>query len=64
MVMRKTYHFLRRRPVQVLISLKYCSQARELLYQMLGEEENREFAERELQDLVNRNTGDAVRNEE
>lgn len=37
---------------------------RELLYQMLGEEENREFAERELQDLVNRNTGDAVRNEE
>ena len=38
--------FLRRRAAQVLVNLKYYSQARELLYQMLGEEENREFAER------------------
>lgn len=58
------YHFLRRRAVQVLINLRYYSQARELLYQMLGEEENREFAERELQYLVNKDTGEAARNEE
>ena len=40
-----------KRQAQVLVNLKYYSQARELLYQMLGEEENREFAERELQYL-------------
>ena len=29
------YHFLRHRAAQVLVNLKYYSQARELLYQML-----------------------------
>ena len=58
------YHFLRRRAAQVLVNLKYYSQARELLYQMLGEEENREFAERELQYLESMGAGDdAKRNE-
>lgn len=57
------YHFLRRRAAQVLVGLKYYSQARELLYQMLGEEENREFAERELQYLESI-TGDDVRQKE
>lgn len=57
------YHFLRRRAAQVLVSLKYYSQAKELLYQMLGEEENREFAERELQYLESI-TGDEVRQKE
>lgn len=58
------YHFLRRRAAQVLVNLKYYSQAKELLYQMLGEEENREFAERELQYLESMGAGDdANRNE-
>ena len=58
------YHFLRRRAAQVLVNLKYYSQARELLYQMLGEEEIREFAERELQYLESMGAGDdAKRNE-
>ena len=51
------YHFLRRRAAQVLVSLKYYSQARELLHQMLGEEENREFAKRELQYLESMDAG-------
>ena len=59
-----TLSFLRRRAAQVLVNLKYYSQARELLYQMLGEEENREFAERELQYLESMGAGDdAKRNE-
>ena len=46
------------------VNLKYYSQARELLYQMLGEEENREFAERELQYLESMGASDdAKRNE-
>lgn len=45
------YNFLRRRAAQVLVCLKYFSQAKELLYQMLGEEENREFAKQELKYL-------------
>ena len=58
------YHFLRRRAAQVLVNLKYYSQARELLYQMLGEEENSEFAERELQYLESMGASDdAKRNE-
>ena len=51
------YHFLRRGAVQVLVSLKYFTQARELLYQMLGEEENKEFAEQELKYLESMDIG-------
>ena len=51
------YHFLRRGAVQVLVELKYFTQARELLYQMLGEEENKEFAKRELKYLESMDIG-------
>ncbi len=54
------YNFLRRRAVQVLVCLKYFAQAKELLYQMLGEEENKEFAKKELQSLESLEVDDAA----
>jgi tetratricopeptide (TPR) repeat protein len=59
-VLLPLYHFLRRRATQVLVSLKYFAQARELLYQMLGEEENREFAKRELKYLESMDLNDSA----
>ena len=57
-VLLPLYNFLRRRAAQVLVSLRYFTQARELLYQMLGEEENKEFARRELKYLESLDVSD------